>query len=81
MNWTKEKKSNLVALIKGYREIKGLSQAQMAGELGISERTYWRWEKNKSYPNPMACTVISQWLVEEAKVCTWSMIRGEDERN
>lgn len=80
MNWTKEKKANLVAILRGYRELKGLSRFNMASNVGIiTDRTLERWESGKSLPSNMACDYIARWAVEEAKICSWEMMRDDTE--
>ncbi len=41
-------------LLKGIREASGLSQSEMAAQLGVSFATLNRWENGHSLPNPLA---------------------------
>lgn len=39
------------AMIKGLREKKGLTQAELAGRLNVSDKTVSKWETGKGYPD------------------------------
>jgi len=44
--------------IKGLREKLGMTQEQLAREVGVSFKTVNRWERGKSKPSPMASKIL-----------------------
>ena len=37
--------------LKAYRRIRGVSQKNLAGLIGVDESTLWHWERGRSRPN------------------------------
>jgi transcriptional regulator with XRE-family HTH domain len=46
--------------LKTYRAEKGITQAELAGELGVWPLTVWRWENRKRTPRLKDAKRISQ---------------------
>lgn len=45
--------------LREIREVLGMSQTQLAGELGVSFNTYWRWEKGcRGVPGPARMALL-----------------------
>jgi transcriptional regulator with XRE-family HTH domain len=44
-------KKNLGDRIRHYREIKGVSQLELARAVKVDKGTVWRWEDGRSWPN------------------------------
>jgi DNA-binding XRE family transcriptional regulator len=44
------------------RKTLGLSQTEMAREMGVSQSTVWRWEEGKLRVSPLAKLAIEQLL-------------------
>ena len=50
------------AVIKGLRERKGLTQAQLAARLQVSDKAVSRWETAKGYPDITLIEPLAQAL-------------------
>jgi|WetSurMetagenome_2_1015567.scaffolds.fasta_scaffold1223957_2 putative transcriptional regulator len=48
--------------IKKYRGHKGISQEQLAREIGVSLNTVHRWESGKTLPSPLAMSKLQEIL-------------------
>lgn len=48
--------------IREYRIKRGITQAQLAFELGVTVSTISNWEKDRSSPSPMAREKIKTWI-------------------
>ncbi|RLB14972.1 MAG: transcriptional regulator [Deltaproteobacteria bacterium] len=62
---------NFPELVKEVRRKLGLSQEELAHELGVSFATVNRWENGKTMPSKMARTVWKQFCqrqIEEGKL-------------
>ena len=62
---------NFPELVKEVRRQLGLSQEELAHELGVSFATVNRWENGKTMPSKMARTVWKQFCqrqIEEGKL-------------
>ncbi|KOP25395.1 XRE family transcriptional regulator [Hapalosiphon sp. MRB220] len=51
-------------LIRELRKRLGLSQEQLARQLGVSFQTVNRWENGRATPSPMGMKLIEQLLIE-----------------
>jgi putative transcriptional regulator len=51
-------RKKLVAKLKVWRKTKGLTQEQLAHQIGICFATLNRWETGKTLPSGMACRAL-----------------------
>lgn len=51
---------DVVEKIKLYRVNKGLSQEQLARQIGVSLNTVQRWESGKTLPSPLAMVRLNE---------------------
>jgi putative transcriptional regulator len=51
--------------IKTYRTIQGISQEQLARQIGVSLNTVHRWESGKTLPSPLAMVKIKEVFSEK----------------
>ena len=56
--------SKLSDALKFRRELGHYSQAEAAGLLGVTTRTYWSWESGKCKPRPIHRRRIDRWISE-----------------
>ncbi len=54
-------------LIREYRKLMGLTQKQLAAELGVAYLTINRWENGHATPSSMAMKLLEQKLNEMAE--------------
>jgi DNA-binding XRE family transcriptional regulator len=45
----------LILCIEDLRKVIGKTKEEMATEIGVSLRTYYRWLKAEAVPSPLAC--------------------------
>ena len=56
--------------LRAYRERHNLSQAELAGRLGVATTTVSRWESGYGRPPPYLTAALSEWTPTEAKEST-----------
>lgn len=61
------KSTETAAQLKLIRRQLGLSQEDLAHQLGVSFSTINRWENEKTAPSKLACSRIEQFLAEKRK--------------
>jgi putative transcriptional regulator len=61
--------------IKRIRELVGVSQAVLAGFLGVNVNTVRSWEQGKRLPQPIACRFLSE---IEANLAYWRQRIGHE---
>lgn len=53
-------KNTIAAKLRYLRNIKGLSQEDIAGQIGVSRQTVAKWENGDSLPDILKCEALAE---------------------
>lgn len=65
-----EPKRRLLRDATALRKLRGITQAKMAEEVGVSRRTLEEWLQGRRYPKGPGMTLIRRWVDQHQKATT-----------